>query len=219
MTTQWHRPTHRPVSRARLRARAAHPAAQKRPLCRTQCLPPPQPLAQLPHSALRLAGEKMFQIDSGRNAPLHSPPSEHYTIIFNTFVMMQLFNEINARKIHGERNVFDGIFRNPIFCTIVLGTFAIQVATLICAGAGSGQPEPCHSVLRAQAHQLAPDGPSLCLSLSTPFDLQIVIVQFGGKPFSCSPLQLDQWMWCIFIGLGELVWGQVSLEWIAEAAS
>ncbi|PIO38233.1 hypothetical protein AB205_0064780 [Aquarana catesbeiana] len=63
----------------------------------------------------------------GRNAPLHSPPSEHYTIIFNTFVLMQLFNEINARKIHGERNVFDGIFRNPIFCTIVLGTFGIQV--------------------------------------------------------------------------------------------
>lgn len=75
-------------------------------------------------------GEKMFMIDSGRNAPLHSPPSEHYTIIFNTFVMMQLFNEINARKIHGERNVFDGIFRNPIFCTIVLGTFAVQVIYL-----------------------------------------------------------------------------------------
>ncbi|XP_078241567.1 plasma membrane calcium-transporting ATPase 2 isoform X15 [Pogona vitticeps] len=112
---------------------------------------------------LLFVGEKMFKIDSGRNAPLHSPPSEHYTIIFNTFVMMQLFNEINARKIHGERNVFDGIFRNPIFCTIVLGTFAVQ----------------------------------------------IVIVQFGGKPFSCSPLELDQWMWCVFIGLGELVWGQV----------
>ncbi|XP_063147924.1 plasma membrane calcium-transporting ATPase 2 isoform X2 [Candoia aspera] len=112
---------------------------------------------------LLFVGEKMFKIDSGRNAPLHSPPSEHYTIIFNTFVMMQLFNEINARKIHGERNVFDGIFRNPIFCTIVLGTFAVQ----------------------------------------------IVIVQFGGKPFSCSPLELDQWMWCVFIGLGELVWGQL----------
>lgn len=40
---------------------------------------------------------------------------------------MQLFNEINARKIHGERNVFDGIFNNPIFCSIVLGTFVIQV--------------------------------------------------------------------------------------------
>lgn len=79
-------------------------------------------------SIFPLAGEKIFDIDSGRNAPLHSPPSEHYTIIFNTFVMMQLFNEINARKIHGERNVFDGIFRNPIFCTIVFGTFAVQVS-------------------------------------------------------------------------------------------
>lgn len=79
-------------------------------------------------------GERMFNIDSGRNAPLHSPPSEHYTIIFNTFVLMQLFNEINARKIHGERNVFDGIFGNPIFCSIVLGTFAVQVSfcTLMC---------------------------------------------------------------------------------------
>ncbi|XP_073324400.1 plasma membrane calcium-transporting ATPase 2 isoform X8 [Pagrus major] len=76
---------------------------------------------------LLFVGEQIFDIDSGRNAPLHSPPSEHYTIIFNTFVMMQLFNEINARKIHGERNVFDGIFRNPIFCSIVFGTFAMQV--------------------------------------------------------------------------------------------
>ncbi|KAM6946781.1 plasma membrane calcium-transporting ATPase 2 isoform 6-T6 [Lycodopsis pacificus] len=112
---------------------------------------------------LLFVGERIFDIDSGRNAPLHSPPSEHYTIIFNTFVMMQLFNEINARKIHGERNVFDGIFRNPIFCTIVFGTFAVQ----------------------------------------------IVIVQFGGKPFSCQPLTLEKWMWCVFLGLGELVWGQV----------
>ncbi|XP_054664601.1 plasma membrane calcium-transporting ATPase 3 isoform X1 [Grus americana] len=116
---------------------------------------------------LLFVGEVFFDIDSGRNAPLHSPPSEHYTIIFNTFVMMQLFNEINARKIHGERNVFDGIFANPIFCSIVLGTFAIQ----------------------------------------------IVIVQFGGKPFSCSPLSAEQWLWCLFVGVGELVWGQV-MVWV-----
>ncbi|XP_036806865.1 plasma membrane calcium-transporting ATPase 2 isoform X8 [Oncorhynchus mykiss] len=113
--------------------------------------------------SLLFVGEQIFDIDSGRHAPLHSPPSEHYTIIFNTFVLMQLFNEINARKIHGERNVFDGIFRNPIFCSIVFGTFAIQ----------------------------------------------IVIVQFGGKPFSCTPLDMEKWGWCTFLGLGELVWGQV----------
>ncbi|KAL7982548.1 hypothetical protein Chor_010146 [Crotalus horridus] len=112
---------------------------------------------------LLFAGEKIFDIDSGRNAPLHAPPSEHYTIVFNTFVMMQLFNEINARKIHGERNVFEGIFNNAIFCTIVLGTFIVQ----------------------------------------------IVIVQFGGKPFSCSELTVEQWLWSIFLGMGTLLWGQL----------
>uniref|UniRef100_UPI00358E444E plasma membrane calcium-transporting ATPase 2-like n=1 Tax=Myxine glutinosa TaxID=7769 RepID=UPI00358E444E len=112
---------------------------------------------------LLFAGEKILDIDTGRNAPLHAAPTVHYTVVFNTFVMMQLFNEINARKIHGERNVFDGIHRNPIFCFIVLGTFVLQV----------------------------------------------LIVQFGGKPFSCVPLSLDMWLWCVFIGIGELLWGQV----------
>lgn len=55
---------------------------------------------------LIFAGHKIFGIDSGLNAPLYAPPSQHFTIVFNTFVMMTLFNEINARKIHGERNVF-----------------------------------------------------------------------------------------------------------------
>ncbi|XP_075065487.1 plasma membrane calcium-transporting ATPase 1 isoform X2 [Mixophyes fleayi] len=112
---------------------------------------------------LLFVGEKLFDIDSGRNAPLHAPPSQHYTIVFNTFVMMQLFNEINARKIHGERNVFEGIFNNLIFCSIVLGTFIIQ----------------------------------------------IVIVQFGGKPFSCTELTVDQWLWSVFLGMGTLLWGQL----------
>ena len=53
------------------------------------------------------AGEKLFDIDNGRYAALHAPPSQHFTIVFNAFVMMTLFNEINARKIHGERNVFN----------------------------------------------------------------------------------------------------------------
>ncbi|KAG8525104.1 Plasma membrane calcium-transporting ATPase 4, partial [Galemys pyrenaicus] len=128
--------------------------------------------------SLVFAGEKFFDIDSGRNAPLHSPPSQHYTIIFNTFVLMQLFNEINSRKIHGERNVFSGIFQNIIFCAVVFGTFISQ----------------------------------------------IIIVELGGKPFSCTKLTLSQWLWCLLIGIGELLWGQVictiptqSLKFLKEA--
>lgn len=127
---------------------------------------------------LVFAGDRLFDIDSGRKAPLNSPPSQHYTIVFNTFVLMQLFNEINARKIHGEKNVFAGVYRNIIFCTVVLGTFFCQ----------------------------------------------IIIVELGGKPFSCTSLTMEQWMWCLFIGIGELLWGQVisaiptkSLKFLKEA--
>lgn len=127
---------------------------------------------------LVFAGDKLFDIDSGRKAPLNSPPSQHYTIVFNTFVLMQLFNEINSRKIHGEKNVFAGIYHNVIFCSVVLGTFFCQ----------------------------------------------ILIVEVGGKPFSCTSLTTEQWMWCLFIGIGELLWGQVisaiptkSLKFLKEA--
>lgn len=51
-------------------------------------------------------GDRIFSVPSGRGAQLHSEPTVHFTIVFNTFVMMTLFNEINARKIHGERNIF-----------------------------------------------------------------------------------------------------------------
>jgi len=51
----------------------------------------------------------------------------HFTIVFNTFVMMTLFNEINARKIHGERNIFQGLLTNPIYYCIWIGTMISQV--------------------------------------------------------------------------------------------
>ena len=54
-------------------------------------------------------------------------PSQHFTIIFNAFVLMTLFNEINARKIHDERNVFSGIKKNLVFIVIWLFCFIGQV--------------------------------------------------------------------------------------------
>ena len=66
-------------------------------------------------------------IDDGRGKPMNAEPTEHFTVIFNVFVLMQLFNEINARKIHGERNVFKGITNNFVFCGILIGTAVTQV--------------------------------------------------------------------------------------------
>ncbi|XP_055353324.1 plasma membrane calcium-transporting ATPase 2-like isoform X2 [Paramacrobiotus metropolitanus] len=70
-------------------------------------------------------GADLFDIEDGQK--YGALPSVHFTIIFNTFVLMTLFNEINARKIHGERNVFAGIHRNPIFLIIWVGTVVSQV--------------------------------------------------------------------------------------------
>ena len=57
-------------------------------------------------------------------------PSRHYTYNFNVFVVMQIFNFVNARKINDERNVFSGIFSSLYFPLIVVIIIIMQV--LIC---------------------------------------------------------------------------------------
>ena len=74
----------------------------------------------------------MLDIDDGKGAAINAPPSVHFTMVFNTFVMMTIFNEINARKIHGQRNVFIGLFTNPIYYTIWIFTFIGQVMSFLC---------------------------------------------------------------------------------------
>ncbi|KAL7070981.1 hypothetical protein ACQ4LE_009717 [Meloidogyne hapla] len=72
-------------------------------------------------------GYKFFGIPSDLNTQLHAPPSQHFTIVFNTFALMTFFNIINARKIHGERNVFKDLSKNPLFCTLWIIIFIIHI--------------------------------------------------------------------------------------------
>lgn len=104
-----------------------------------------------------------IEVDNMTGIRIHEP-TQHYTLIFNTLVLMTLFNEFNARKIHGQRNVFSGLQRNWLFVVIWIVTFVLQV----------------------------------------------LLIQFGSYAFSTAPLTADQWMWCLFFGVGELIWGQVS---------
>lgn len=107
-------------------------------------------------------GYRLLDIEKGGQTVI-TVPTEHFTIIFNTFVLMTMFNEINARKIHGEVNVFKGIFTNPIFNVIWVGT---------------------------------------CLA-------QVLIVTFGGYVFQTKALSITQWLWCLFFGVGTLIWAQL----------
>ncbi|KAG5895095.1 hypothetical protein JTB14_023268 [Gonioctena quinquepunctata] len=112
---------------------------------------------------LLFVGDRFLDIQSGRGADISQGPTQHFTVIFNTFVMMTLFNEFNARKIHGQRNIFEGIFTNPIFYSIWIGT-----------------------------------------TLS-----QVFIIEYGKIAFATKSLTLEQWLWCLFFGIGTLIWGQL----------
>eukprot|EP01094_Clydonella_sp_ATCC50884_P012908 TRINITY_DN23200_c0_g1_i1.p1 TRINITY_DN23200_c0_g1~~TRINITY_DN23200_c0_g1_i1.p1 ORF type:complete len:993 (-),score=402.69 TRINITY_DN23200_c0_g1_i1:268-3246(-) len=50
----------------------------------------------------------------------------HYTMIFNAFVFCQIFNEVNARKVNGELNIFEGIWTNYMFIAIIVITVVLQ---------------------------------------------------------------------------------------------
>lgn len=78
------------------------------------------------------AGQHFLEVESTVEKLRHDPHvgrelSEQFTLVFNAFVLMTLFNEINSRKLHGERNVFKGIFCNPFFYCIWLFCFGAQV--------------------------------------------------------------------------------------------
>jgi hypothetical protein len=50
----------------------------------------------------------------------------HYTLIFHSFVFLQVFNEINSRKLGAyEYNVFAGFFDNAMFLGIIIGTIIV----------------------------------------------------------------------------------------------
>ena len=149
---------------------------------------------------------------------------------------MTLFNEINARKIHGQRNVFIGLFTNPIYYVIWIATFIGQVLLLfsyryvlyyylsqtnffasnvhltdgwfVLENSNTGKKI---QVNKKFVNWLNPRSVHYDLTdfFKTFVSFQILIVQYGKFAFSTAPLNLEQWIWCIFFGLGTLVWQQV----------
>ncbi|XP_015888099.3 putative calcium-transporting ATPase 13, plasma membrane-type [Ziziphus jujuba] len=65
---------------------------------------------------LQFKGQSIFGINKKVND----------TLIFNVFVLCQLFNEFNARQLE-KKNVFKGIHRNKLFLGIVSVTVVLQV--------------------------------------------------------------------------------------------
>ncbi|KAI9217488.1 hypothetical protein BC828DRAFT_391053 [Blastocladiella britannica] len=49
------------------------------------------------------------------------------TVVFNSFIFLQVFNEINCRRLDSRLNVFSGIQNNMYFCVIMVITVVLQV--------------------------------------------------------------------------------------------
>ncbi|KAL4419237.1 hypothetical protein ABPG77_010679, partial [Micractinium sp. CCAP 211/92] len=54
-------------------------------------------------------------------------PSVHYTLVFNTFVFMQLFNQLNARKILDSSHALEGLGSARWFQWILGGELVLQI--------------------------------------------------------------------------------------------
>lgn len=60
--------------------------------------------------------------------------SRHFTYNFNVFVMMCIFNFLNARKIEDEMNIFEGLSEANLFIILVTLIFVLQVIILTVTG-------------------------------------------------------------------------------------
>jgi len=78
---------------------------------------------------LLFKGASIFGVPSGiNNEEWTEENGAHYTIVFNTFVFMQVVNFVNARKLKtSEVNVFEGFFNNPMFLAIEITIFVMQI--------------------------------------------------------------------------------------------
>ncbi|XVE89871.1 hypothetical protein DITRI_Ditri20bG0029900 [Diplodiscus trichospermus] len=65
---------------------------------------------------LQFRGESIFGVDE----------KVKKTLIFNTFVLCQVFNEFNARKLE-KKNIFQGLHKNNLFLGIIGMTIILQV--------------------------------------------------------------------------------------------
>lgn len=86
---------------------------------------------------LYFAGDKLLNAHlSDTNPDMRS--KQLSTVVFNTFVWMQIFNEFNNRRLDNRLNIFEGMFRNYWFMGINLVMVGGQVMIVYVGGAAFG---------------------------------------------------------------------------------
>ena len=80
-------------------------------------------------------GHKLFNIPIGINLGDNVDPERHFTMVFNLFVFMEMFNEINSRRINNEWNVCERLGENTMFLFILILSIVLQLFIIEVGGA------------------------------------------------------------------------------------
>ena len=80
---------------------------------------------------LYFAGPRILGYDVAHNNELQTKLN---TIVFNTFVWMQIFNEFNSRRLDNKFNIFEGVHRNVFFIIINMIMIGGQIMIIFVGG-------------------------------------------------------------------------------------
>jgi Ca2+-transporting ATPase len=83
---------------------------------------------------LYFAGHSLFDFNKSDEVEM----LELNTIIFNTFVWMQIFNEFNCRRLDNKFNIFEGIHKNKWFIVINFIMVGGQILIIFVSGKAFG---------------------------------------------------------------------------------
>ena len=81
---------------------------------------------------LYFAGADILNYDLGSDGTLQTQLD---TVVFNTFVWMQIFNEFNSRRLDNKLNIFEGVHRNYFFVGINAIMIGGQIMIVFVGGA------------------------------------------------------------------------------------
>lgn len=71
---------------------------------------------------LVLFGQSIIELDYDPHVPVSqsTQKQKHFTVIFNLFIFLQLFNLVNCRKLARDLNVFEKFFHNFNYLLVIV---------------------------------------------------------------------------------------------------
>lgn len=79
---------------------------------------------------MNIKGPKVINFNDRFSSGSLFKSSQHFTMIFNVLVLMNLFNGINCRRTDDDKTNFCRILAYPRFCGIWIISFFAQVALI-----------------------------------------------------------------------------------------